>query len=445
MRNLLATATGDAREWPVVSANLDAVPARAAVRLRDLPVQVRWLLVGFAFSAVGSGLTLPYLYVYLVEVRHFETATVGWLFAWMGLLGFAVAMPLGTAIDRLGPRPVMIVGLVIEAVGTGCIGWADSVPEGFAVASLVVIGTAGLWPASTALLTRMVSEPVRERLYAVNFMTLNAGLGIGGLISSLVIDVNSVASFQRLYLIDALTFGVHILVLLALPRGTGSVAATGAPEVGAARAEQPVASWSVVLRDRALVRFTAISVLVLTVGYAQLEAGFAAYTVTVAGVPPRVLGWAYAGNTLAIVVGQLVVLRFIAGRRRTTLLTLCSLGWGLAWAVVAASGLTAGWSAALAVVVGMTVFGLSETLWAPVAPALVNSLAREDLRGRYNALQGMAWTMGGVIGPAMAGLLIGHGLAAVWVVLVVGGQVLGAVLFRMLRSRLTDDQDGVGR
>lgn len=149
MRNLLATATGDAREWPVVSANLDAVPARAAVRLRDLPVQVRWLLVGFAFSAVGSGLTLPYLYVYLVEVRHFETATVGWLFAWMGLLGFAVAMPLGTAIDRLGPRPVMIVGLVIEAVGTGCIGWVDSVPEGFAVASLVVIGTAGLWPAST--------------------------------------------------------------------------------------------------------------------------------------------------------------------------------------------------------------------------------------------------------------------------------------------------------
>lgn len=398
-------------------------------------------MVGFAFSAVGSGLTLPYLYVYMVEVRHFETTTVGWLFAWMGVLGFAVAAPFGTAIDRLGPRPVMITGLVIEAVGTGCIGFAHTVPQGFAVASLIVIGTAGLWPASTALLTRLVSEEVRERVYAINFMTLNGGLGLGGLISSLLIDVNSVASFQRLYLIDALTFIAHIVVLVALPSGTGSVAeaVTNRPSE-----EQPVASWSVVLRDRALVRFTAISVLVLTVGYAQLEAGFAAYTVTVAEVPPRVLGWAYAGNTAAIVVGQLVTLKVIAGRRRTSLLALCALGWGLAWAVVAAADLATGWPAVVAVVVGLTLFGLSETLWAPVAPALVNGLAREDLRGRYNALQGMAWTMGGVIGPAMAGLLIGHQLAQVWVVLVVGGQVLGAVLFLMLRSRLTDAQDGVG-
>ena len=49
-----------------------------------------------------------------------------------------------------------------------------------------------------------------------------------------------------------------------------------------------------------------------------------------------------------------------------------------------------------------------------------------------------------LMGPAMAGMLIGHDLAQVWVVLVVGGQLLGAVLFRMLRSRLTDAQDGVG-
>jgi len=44
--------------------------------------------VGIGLSALGSGLTMPFLYVYLAEIRGIPTTTVGLLFAWMGLLGF---------------------------------------------------------------------------------------------------------------------------------------------------------------------------------------------------------------------------------------------------------------------------------------------------------------------------------------------------------------------
>ena len=101
--------------------------------------------------------------------------------------------------------------------------------------------------------------------------------------------------------------------------------------------------------------------------------------------------------------------------------------------------------AVAAIVVGMGLFGLGETLWAPVAPAIVNDLAREDLRGRYNALQGMTWTVGSIVGPASAGMLIGHDLPHVWVGCVVGGTALAAVLFLRLRRHLTDAQDGLSR
>jgi MFS family permease len=87
-------------------------------------------------------------------------------------------------------------------------------------------------------------------------------------------------------------------------------------------------------------------------------------------------------------------------------------------------------------------FGLGETLWAPVAPAIVNDLAAEELRGRYNALQGMTWTVSMVIGPALAGLLIGNGLVHVWVACTVGGTALAAVLFLNLRRHLSPLQDG---
>ena len=55
----------------------DVPPTPGELRLRDLDPRVHRLFLGFAFSALGSGLTMPFLYVYLAEVRGIPTATVG--------------------------------------------------------------------------------------------------------------------------------------------------------------------------------------------------------------------------------------------------------------------------------------------------------------------------------------------------------------------------------
>jgi MFS family permease len=413
------------------------------LRIRELnPLAVR-ILVGFAFSALGSGLTLPFLYVYLAQVRGFETSTVGWVFAWMGLLGFLTAPLGGSLIDRFGPRPVMLSGLVIEGASVAYLGQVDAVWEGVLTASVMVVGTVGLWPASTAMLTRLVTPEQRQNVYGLNFMLLNAGLGIGGVVSSLIIDTGSVASFQRLYLLNGAAYVVYIAVLLTLPRGTGRATPEDEDEDRAAGRPVGQPSWAVVLRDRTLLRVVGISILAITFGYAQLEAGLAAYAVDVAEVPARSLGWAYAANTGAIVLGQLVTLRFIAGRRRTSMLALCSGLWSFSWLVMVSSDALSGALAVVALVLGLGIFGAAETLWAPVAPAIVNDLAREDLRGRYNALQGMTWTVGSIVGPAMAGMLIGHGLPHLWAGCVVGGTAVAGLLFLGLRGRLSDVQDGL--
>lgn len=415
-------------------------PASAvAFRFRDLDPRVLRILAGFACFALGNGLTMPFLYVYLAQVRGFETTTVGLVFAWMGLLGFVTAPLGGTLIDRFGPRPVMVVGLVVEASSVIYLGHVDTVWKGFVTASVMVVGTVALWPASTAMLTRLVAPEARQNVYGINFMLLNAGLGIGGVISALIIDTDSVASFQRLYLVNGLAYLLYIGVLLTLPRGTGAAPATDSP--GDPAAGQP--TWAVVLRDHTLLRVVGISVLAITFGYAQMEAGLAAYAVDVAEVPARALGWAYAANTGAIVLGQLVALRFIVGRRRSSMLALCSGVWSVSWIVMVSSDAVSGTLAAAAIIAGLGLFGAAETLWAPVAPAIINDLAREDMRGRYNALQGMTWTVGSIVGPAMAGMLIGNGHPHLWASFVVGGTALAAVLFLGLRRHLTDEQDGV--
>jgi MFS family permease len=382
---------------------------------------------------------MPFMYVYLSEVRGISTPTVGLLFAWMGLLGF-VGSPLGgTLIDRFGPRPVMISGLTTEAVGVASLALVHNAWHALAVASFITLGTVGLYPAGTAMLTRLVPEQGRQKVYGVQFMLMNAGLGIGGLVSSVLVSVADPHSFERLYVIDALSYVAYIAVVLSLPRGTGALARDKTSTK--TDAKQP--GWSTVLRDRTLVRVVLTSVVVITFGYAQFEAGFAAYTVGVAGVPANRLGWAFGANTAAIVLGQLVTLRLIKGRSRSLMLAACAAVWSVSWGVIALSDAVSGGVAVTLVIVGLGMFGLGETLWAPLAPAIVNDLAAEELRGRYNALQGMTWTVAMIIGPALAGLLIGNGLVQVWVACTVGGTALASLLFVNLRRHLTPAQDGV--
>ena len=146
-------------------------------------------------------------------------------------------------------------------------------------------------------------------------------------------------------------------------------------------------------------------------------------------------------NTATIVLVQLVTLRVISGRSRSRLLALVATLWALSWLVLGLSGALSPVLAIVAICVSTAVFGLGEAIWSPIGPALVNDLAREDLRGRYNAVIGWTWNVSSAIGPAFAGVMLGAGLVVGWLgAIVVGCAVAGALMLR-LRRRLSPGQD----
>jgi MFS family permease len=73
---------------------------RAALPTRP---EARRILLGTLFSALGRGLTLPFLFIYLNDVRGLSGATVGLVVGWIGVVSLALSPVGGTLIDRFGP------------------------------------------------------------------------------------------------------------------------------------------------------------------------------------------------------------------------------------------------------------------------------------------------------------------------------------------------------
>jgi len=402
----------------------------------------RRILLGTLFSAVGRGLTLPFLFIYLHEVRGIAAGAVGLLVGWTGVISLALSPVLGSLVDRFGARRVVLPLLAIEAAGTASLAFVDSAATAFAALTVIAIGLAGIWSGQTTILASLVDDNERQRVFGLSFTLLNLGIGIGGIIGGVLVDPARPGTFQAIYLADGVSYLAPVLILLSLPHVGRRVIAEAPADASDTRG---AGGYLQVLRDGTFVRFFLFGLVLITFGYAQMEVGYTAFSRVVAEVPAGVLGIAFAGNTVVIVVAQLFVLRWLEGRSRTRALALAALIFALSWAVLAGAGIAGTAAPALAiagVIACLVIFAVGETLMSPVMPAITNALATDELRGRYNALGSMTWGLSAVVGPVAAGPLIGGGHAFTWVALVITGCVLAAGLALMLRRRLTPAQDG---
>lgn len=405
----------------------------------DLPRDGRWLLSTVVVQFLGRGLTLPFTIIYLHEVRGFELGVSGTLMALIAVVAVLVTGPAGSLVDRYGARRLLLVGLSCALVGNVLL--AVATEPGVAAVALALLGVSfGIgWPGINALVSTVVSGTMRQRYFGVNFALLNLGIGIGGVIGGLVVDVDKPATFVAAFLANAASTAVPIVVLLVPLRhlhGRAVHTAEGGP-AGAS-------TYLSILRRPEVLWLSGLTFLATFVGYGQMESGFPAFSRQVAEVSTRTIGFAFVVNTVTIVALQFWVLGRVTGRRRTRVLVAMGLVWALAWAVLGAAGLVpGGLEAAVGVLAFHAVFGFGETLMQSTIPAVTNDLAPDHLRGRYNAVNAGAYQGGTIAGPVLAGFLLEHGWSLAFVVAMVGGCAAIALMALALERRVTPAVNGV--
>ena len=413
------------------------IRVRSYLRRLDphLPRQVWLVQIGGVVNALGNGIVFPFIVIYLHNVRGISFAAAGLALSAGAVGALAAGWGAGTIVDRFGGRNTLLLGLLLQATAFALFPLIREAWQAFALLALEGAGTACFWPGQSTLLSRLTPPERTHSAFALQRISMNLGLGLGGVIGGLIASTDHPDSFTVLFLLDAATFFVFIAVLSTIREPARE-----------AEAHEASSGYRVVLRDRNFVWLLCLNVLFVAVGY-EVFALLPPFAKNYAGVSERWVGTMWLANTVLIVLIQLPVSKALEGRRRMRALALMSLLFAAAALIVLGGGIwLTGTAAALVFVFATLVFGLGETLQGPTQAPLVADLAPDHLRGRYFALGSMSWSAGSILGPAVGGPLLGWHPLAVWPLAAVVSVVAAAgclALERRLPERVLRSPAGV--
>jgi MFS family permease len=364
------------------------------------------LQVGGLVNAFGNGMVIPFMFIYLHNVRGIGLGLTGLIVAAHALVSIVAGPIFGSQIDRFGGKRMLALSLAILTVGYAGYALVEVPWQGFLVAIISGIGVGGFWPSQSTLITGLTPRDQQPSAFAMQRVVMNLGIGLGALTGGLIATTQSPETFTVLFLLDAATFLVYALVMYALVpepdlRRSGHAGRTG--------------SYREVLRHRPFVAVIALNALFIFAGFSGFDV-LPVYAKNEGGLSETQIGLLFLVNTLVIVFTQLPIARLARGRRRMPTLALFGLLWAGAWLLVPIAGAaTSAETAFLVLVVVMVIFAVGQCLHGAVAGPLAADLAEPRLMGRYMALNALSWQIGFALGPALGGAGLAVSPNGVWI------------------------------
>ena len=192
----------------------------------------------------------------------------------------------------------------------------STVWEAYALNLLLGTGSGAFWPSQSSMLTGLTPPTARHSAFAIQRLTMNLGVALGGLTGGLIASVAHPSSFTILFLLDAVTFFGYAVVTFTLP----------SPMWGS---EKKRGRYADVVKDRPFMRYVALNAAFIAIGMAVIIELLPPYAKNTAGVSEREIGLLWFFNALVVVVAQLPIAKIGEGRSRMRALTRAEIAEGL--------------------------------------------------------------------------------------------------------------------
>jgi MFS family permease len=369
-----------------------------------LPSTFWYLWGGTLINRLGS-FVLIFLAIYLTQVRGFSQFEAGLVIGLWGAGGAAGTLAGGVLADRWGRRPTLLTAHLGAAAMMVALGLADDLWPIATGALLLGMFAEAARPAFSAMMIDVVPERDRLRAFSLNYWAINLGFACAAVLAGFAAE----ASYLLLFGVDAATTLITATVIFTLVRETRHPAARSQYGRMTAAAPGPVAGQglSAVLRDRVFLGFVGLNVLTALVFLQHLS--MLPISMGEDGLAPTTYGWVIALNGILIVAGQLFVPRLIRGRGRSRVLAMAALITGVGF------GLTVVADAAWLYAATVLIWTVGEMLNSPSNSTLIAELSPEALRGRYQGVFSLSWSIAGMAAPVAGGFAReAAGNAALW-------------------------------
>lgn len=199
----------------------------------------------YALRMLGMFMILPVFAIYARDLPHPATPLqIGLAIGCYGLVQAMLQIPFGMLSDRIGRKPVIVLGLTLFAAGSFLAGSTHDIR--WIIAGRALQGAGAISSAASALLADVTRAEFRTQAMAI----LGAGMGVSFIVALILGPV--VSGLVGVSGIFTLT---GILALLAIPLVLGGVASAPRPGAGADDARlRSISNVGAALADRQLLR-----------------------------------------------------------------------------------------------------------------------------------------------------------------------------------------------
>lgn len=354
-----------------------------------------WVVVMVRFiDAIGGTLLFPFFSLYITQRFGVGMTEAGILLGMNSFFALAGGMAGGALADRFGRRRLMLFGLVFSAISSLSLGLATSIKMMYPLVIVVGLLSSVAHPAHEAMLADILPEEKRQEGYGILRVVFNYawifGTAMGGFIAA--------RSFLALFVIDSVISCIIAAIIYRLLPETR-------PQVREEAGQKEESLWEtvkgygVVVRDLGFVAFIVAGMLALII-YQQQYGSLAVYLRDTHGIDSKGYGVILSITGIEVVLFQFWISRMIRYRPPFLMMTL---GAAIFAVGVFMYGMVTGFMMFMAAAI---IVCIGEMFYFPTSQVLAAGFAPKDMRGRYMALAGLAWSIPSTLGPGAAGYVL---------------------------------------